>query len=586
MFVEVLCEIAESFGPMTKLSTMKSKQTSASTTNGRPIFNVKPYYSPDGTVHPQWMRSLEDKYQRIHTKIAQSTTAMSNLYRSTLGRTIIQDKPNLRAISQSKEYASVPRLNSLTHVNYKKSFSSRDPRVQRVTARGNISATKISAAANTLTTVAPVEKKPTVAPQNSLATHSFENDSVISEHEEDNDIDHEEYNDIDDEEELIEIIDDDDEKVNDFDNVERMEVNTNNRQCEIELLKSEYGDDYINEDTADNVKENDEPKDELKDVNKHFNQLKTDVNETGNIHLSSADKETKFEQIHKSQVQKTFNRGPFITQLGGHYQHERLTRRDKVPRTSTSRRSIQTLKTVKSCPAAMDNHNRPTSMLVQPTEDRSKSAHKLLKKPGGRNTHLFSRMSMEAQHALTETKNQVKPGVGFIDVNNAMKQLSRENTPNVSIQDHSKNITTQAVSVHNQVHRIGTCAPENEAILCDVELPKQAMNAMVRLQGSHSSCSQGVDRDVFNSNTKLPNIGDNVYNLNNMHTQRNSFPGIGQFPNYQKREPTFEITPPGFDVRYKEVRMFDERESETPPPDIKERAVQKCTEWLARYTPR
>ncbi|XP_064614119.1 uncharacterized protein LOC135477845 [Liolophura sinensis] len=46
------------------------------------------------------------------------------------------------------------------------------------------------------------------------------------------------------------------------------------------------------------------------------------------------------------------------------------------------------------------------------------------------------------------------------------------------------------------------------------------------------------------------------------------------------REKTFQITPPDYDVRFREILTCEIPESETPPADIKAQAVAKCSEWL------
>ncbi len=53
-----------------------------------------------------------------------------------------------------------------------------------------------------------------------------------------------------------------------------------------------------------------------------------------------------------------------------------------------------------------------------------------------------------------------------------------------------------------------------------------------------------------------------------------------------RREQTFEITPPGFDVRFRDMveHAGHPVDPDQPPADVTQQAVQKCSEWLNKYS--
>ena len=69
--------------------------------------------------------------------------------------------------------------------------------------------------------------------------------------------------------------------------------------------------------------------------------------------------------------------------------------------------------------------------------------------------------------------------------------------------------------------------------------------------------------------------------LNGMRHIHYRIRGVGSYR--VARENTFEITGPGFDVRYRDVISCQKGERETPPPEIFEESVGKVRDWLDKY---
>lgn len=51
------------------------------------------------------------------------------------------------------------------------------------------------------------------------------------------------------------------------------------------------------------------------------------------------------------------------------------------------------------------------------------------------------------------------------------------------------------------------------------------------------------------------------------------------------RENTFEITPPDFDIRFREIITCQKGDRDTPPLDVRQQSIQKCQQWLGQHTP-
>lgn len=103
----------------------------------------------------------------------------------------------------------------------------------------------------------------------------------------------------------------------------------------------------------------------------------------------------------------------------------------------------------------------------------------------------------------------------------------------------------------------------------------------------HMSVTSGCLEDGNELSTRLPALasgrGSGVKSLNYLQVRQHnglSADSVRKTPRNISREGTFQITPPDYDVRFREILTCEIPESETPPPDIKAQAVAKCSEWL------
>ena len=71
----------------------------------RPKLNQQPCTQ----VQPLWMRVLEEKYQKLQLRIAQSTATMNGLYNATIGRSVYDNKIVRASIPRTKEPTSFRR---------------------------------------------------------------------------------------------------------------------------------------------------------------------------------------------------------------------------------------------------------------------------------------------------------------------------------------------------------------------------------------------------------------------------------------------------------------------------------------------
>jgi hypothetical protein len=277
---------------------------------------------------------------------------------------------------------------------------------------------------------------------------------------------------------------------------------------------------------------------------------------------------------------------PFITHVGS----RKFSTRTK---TSVSRRSTVTQKTSKSCPPAMEldlSTPKHVNHKAVPTL-RAKSAYSS-KPQTFRSSKLFSRMSQEAQHAMTETI-QERGGLGMPNNNFKTQQWIDENFAHQNDAIRSR--------LQENVHAKQYHPPEDKKSgyrVADEDVYEMNFNIEDVLPDDSCTDSEmsvnSRKRPITSDSTKtrLPSIPSDstadYCTLGQLKHFNLRLPGIGRYEIATLREKTFEITPPGYDIRYNDVVVFEEgeRENELPSEDIRERAVQKCQDWLARYSPR
>ncbi|OWF46040.1 uncharacterized protein LOC110456256 [Mizuhopecten yessoensis] len=560
---------------MTTSTIMRSKQTSG-TSIGRPIHTTRSQYN-GGVIYPQWMRSLEEKYQRIHMKIARSTTAMSNIYNSSLGRNSIQEK-TLPKASLAKPRESSPGRFSTTQLQYRRVASS----LERGVSRTRTSVTDVVTGG----TQDNSQKQGVGFAPAKQEDLEFANVNEI-------DID---KTDVKFNDDVIDLCDDIDK--------EECDSNSSRVDCDEDNIGYVLGLGHVVSVSSD--EDEDEIEKDTNDV-KHFEeeQVFNSKESTLLIDQDCSSKEKNLDYRSRSSLRDTNKVSPvkgeprkhFITQLGKHYQNksEQFIRREQIPQTSTSRRSIQTHKTSKSCPTTMEHvQAAPQPQTDRGTHVRRKSFKKSYK--GQRNSNMFSRMSMEAQHARTEILKEKKPSKKHQQQqqkrNSTSQNLSGCDGGSSSSKEADSEKQAEVVVQNNERKTAQDKAVDRLYNGEDYNKMFTDMNVIPDYEQAYSDSDISVGNrkhafTVLANRTKLPNIADGKYvTLQHLKTLQYTLPGIGRYSVAPKRETTFEITPPGFDIRYKDMMVLEERESETPPPDIRNRAVQKCQEWLARHTPR
>lgn len=436
---------------MTTLTMRSSEAVPASFV--RPKLNQRHY----NQAQPLWMRVLEEKYQKLQLKIAQSTATMNGLYSSAIGKTIYDTKLIRASLQKTKEPTAQNAQN-----------------VKRRNANFDIK-TKIT------------------------ATRISSNPGVLK---------------------------------NSDNGVYRKNVFTNSD------IKKDINDRYSSDDES---------------VNKFDKDSK--INDTGSTKVSEilclrCDKNQSNKKEFSELISTKIKNKLSISQTLG--KESNMQNADYA----SSRHSLSTQKTVQSCPANVTEQS--TSVPKPRSKSRVESAGK--SKINRRKMKMFSRMSAEAQTALTET---IMEHISDENTDSEMEDCDNGNKKQVQIQDNG--LSTGCVLSFEDINDIN----------------------------KRNNCSDSevsfVSRDSRSAHTKLPVIpNENQEFLTLRHIQQVNckVPGLRKLPFATKREPTFEITPPGFDIRYKDAPIREERESETPPPDIRDRAIRKCQDWLSRYTPR
>lgn len=427
------------------MTTIKMKSSEAIPTSFvRPKLNPRHHNS----IQPLWMRVLEEKYQKLQLKIAQSTATMNGLYSSTIGRTIYDTKLVRASLQRTKDPPqNVKRRNGKFDI------------------KARISATQISSSPGIHTTRI----------DNGVYRNSASTDNNLN---------------------INDGLNSDDDSVNKFDKEMKIK-DQSTRVSEILCLRYDKNKPLHRKDISD-----------LLDIRRK-------------------------QQIPP--VSKTNNSG----------------NSSNIQSFTSSRHNSSTQNTVQSCPTNTDDTNVNSCLN---NTSRAESAGK--SKINRRKMKMFSRMSAEAQTALTET---------------IMENNSEDNT-DLDVED------VDQVNIENDDVFGSECVLSYDDI--------DTINKRDNCNDSEVSMASRDSRSIHTRLPDIPNESEEYLTLCNIQKMDRRVPGIGKFACTTKKETTFEITPPGFDIRYKDAPIREERESETPPPDIRDRAIRKCQDWLSRYTPR
>ncbi|XP_067649981.1 uncharacterized protein [Haliotis asinina] len=236
-----------------------------------------------------------------------------------------------------------------------------------------------------------------------------------------------------------------------------------------------------------------------------------------------------------------------------------------TPRNINTSVSRVSNKTSRSCPAVIQTANdfpRPSgvrpSRLPRPTKRK--------------NLKVFSRMSLEAQHAINETLNEMGAE------NSSLKPVAPCETMNKG------QTLTDTDQSDVAIGMLSTCEVEDGSL--DSARSCASSSTVTELMDSRNRRGLGGDKCLLPQISQRSNMlpkSSSVETLDNAEAMR--IPGVGKY-NLVKRERTFQITFGDFDIRYRDIISCDRRGSETPPAEIREKAIAKCTQWLEKYTPR
>lgn len=502
-------------------TSMKSKEVAPPTSIRRASLPAS--YKNKTSVHPQWMRTLEEKYQKLHLKITRNASIMNNIKNLGSSRVYLESTPN--TISRgvyNKVRADRVIQKYRNDYGFGKNLPNQDQDGSNLISKYSLNGT-----------IEP--ESVTIIRKDSL---------------EDND---------------------------------NNDDNNNGSVSKSSVLTGDENDNIIR-------KESNSKEDLNKKVSRNYD-VTTD-NSSFNKGLrknSLKDNTRKSEDRDKARPQAPIPRArlnknvQMVQSVNAHnklYKKDFMIKREQACKTSTSRYSNNTQKTTKSCPATMEKTTYTESSRLMPRQCISACAHSPRRSPTKRRLKSFMGMSMEAQHAMTETIKAVEPEIAREKDNSLpgdfdhTKECSNEGDIDECKECQEDENLNWNYTNYNDELKNDTYAGE---VYSDSEL---SFSTRTR---PHTSKTQRM---------RLPEIlpdqrpYESLSNLHRLEHFRYRIPGIGNYDIPFLKEQTFEITPPGFDIRYKDIPVYEEYESETPPPDIKDRAVQKCQEWLSRFTPR
>lgn len=190
------------------------------------------------------------------------------------------------------------------------------------------------------------------------------------------------------------------------------------------------------------------------------------------------------------------------------------------------------------------------------------------------NTETFTPMSAEAKHAITETIQEMNLNIQVPSENTAFQFGPSGDRQCVKSWTITKKYKS-SYDLSNVLEGVSKC-------VADSEINNNEIYSFCNNDPSRST-TESLPEDSQKLNYILPEIAIGCtrdHCTNKFQSFR--IPDIGKY-DIAQNDPTFEITPPGFDSRYNDVQIVELRDSETPPPDIRQKAIEKCSEWLTKY---
>ena len=231
--------------------------------------------------------------------------------------------------------------------------------------------------------------------------------------------------------------------------------------------------------------------------------------------------------------------------------------------------------------------------------------------------HLVTRMSQEALLAISETRKEMAqvsadtppspPPPHKEDI--VPKTFRIKDTESVSISGElthkllspaSKKQSTEATPISPDLKLMSVMTKQRKKDTIRYSFNMSRLNGVNPGSRRFSKSGSGLriheNNSVLNSpKSKLPYLNSRsteelhktstpMYRGNKDKSAPLTFHTLNNFKMLSK-EKSFQITPPGWDVRYKDLggRKTLETVDDTPD-DVKEKAIEKCSDWLTRYT--
>ncbi|XP_041367610.1 uncharacterized protein LOC121382165 [Gigantopelta aegis] len=198
--------------------------------------------------------------------------------------------------------------------------------------------------------------------------------------------------------------------------------------------------------------------------------------------------------------------------------------------------------------------------------------------------NMFSKMSSEAQHAVSETL--IEMGA------ERSNSITTDTSSAVDLSDVIKVSGTPKERPFTNINSrfLHTLAQRRKGLGTGTIRRERQCHHVASNASTHSSNST-----EFSHRTRLPQLSkpntlqlpaSRVCCIENITATRLRIPPLCKYDVAVFRESTFQITLPDFDIRYRDVLTSERCDSETPPLEIREEAIKKCQEWLTKYTNR
>ena len=454
-----------------------------------PVFRVMyAKKSGMGGNYPQWMRTLEEKYQKLHRKITENTATGNTRYGHSLGKSVYDSR--------------------LSHVLLKY----RDIGSAKQNARQNFS-TKKGGNVQTDCDINKENTEQTLICRSNTPGQYLENEEIDK----------------------------------------QTQPSNNDLHVTDDCLKSNSIKTPPKETTGD--------LNEFKERSLEGDQERIEINQTSDNSLKHIDDkqiENEIESLEFAANAEAVNNSKGV--ISDNNKPSRRHIKTSISRTSKL--------TSRSCPAKIQSKSAAKLKFTETTLlSRNITAQK--------NSKMFTPMSEEAKHAITETIQEMNISV---DNRRRWKQGDVQFIPSRTrkcVKNWSAPKPVKPIVVYN-----------TNAVLNSVSKTLNDIND----DGPKCGASNNGDEFSFRSSSgscnkdRLPNIqNEGVSDSNLVRNQSYRLPGIGKFE-ISQADSQFEITPPGFDVRYNDIQPVENRDSETPPPDIRQMAIEKCSEWLNKYS--